>query len=68
MTYRIIEAQTGFTLASEGGDLARDSQGQIYVARSRQDAEEARDYLNQHRQGLKPRQGSHRVKSIFGKF
>ena len=68
MAYRIIEAQTGFTLADEGGNLARGTQGQVYVARTREDASEAREYLNQPRQGLTPRRGSHRMKSIFGKF
>jgi hypothetical protein len=64
--YRIVENQSGnFTLASEGGALARNTNGEVYTTPERGDAEEAAQFLNQAPQ-MGKRSGSHRMKSIFG--
>ena len=71
MTYRVISnpatpaAPASFTLANESGDLARTTEGSIYLARKIEHAQEAADYLNSAPSGS--RSGTHRMQSLFGK-
>ena len=64
--YRIIENQSGLTLASESGNLARTTEGGIFMTHDRAMAEEALSYLNQSVPPMGKRIGSHTMKSIFG--
>ncbi len=72
MTYRVISnpatgpaTPASFALANESGDLARTTEGSIYLARKLEHAQEAMTYLNSAPPGFRP--GSHRMQSMFGK-
>lgn len=69
MTYRITRtATTGeIALANDAGDLARKTDGAVYLTQNPEHAQEALDFLNQPASLLSPRKGSHRLKSMFGK-
>jgi hypothetical protein len=66
--FRLIENVSGtYTLATEAGALARTTnEGKVFITSDRALAEEALAYLNQPVEGLAKRNGSHRMKSMFG--
>lgn len=67
MTYRIFENRDGtFVITSESGCLVSTSAGEPFITSDKAEAEEALKFLNQPLIGMAPRQGSHRMKSIFG--
>lgn len=67
MTLRIRETVPGrFVLVTGSGNLIRTTAGEVYVTSDRAEAEEALAYLSQPVTGLGKRQGSHRLKSMFG--
>lgn len=74
MTYRIIPLvkhggdsdYTVYRLANSTGNLARTTEGSVFVTGDRRVAEQVMDYLNQPHDLLHPRAGSHKMKSLFG--
>ncbi|HEX6992160.1 MAG TPA: hypothetical protein VF151_09745 [Gemmatimonadales bacterium] len=67
MTLRIYETVPGrFAIATEAGNLIHTTAGEVFVTSDLAEAEEALAYLSQPVEALATRQGSHRLKSMFG--
>lgn len=63
--FRIIKTEFDtYVLAGPDGALARTTDGIIFIPLTRSVAQEACDFLNQ--ASPKKRQGSHKMKSLFG--
>ena len=55
-----------YALAGTSGILARTTEGSVFQTLDLAEAEAALAYLNQPTEGPAKRQGSHRLKSMFG--
>jgi hypothetical protein len=66
--FRLIQNDDAtYTIAGPSGDLVRTThEGRVFVTANREFADEALAFLNQPHPGLGRREGSHRIKSMFG--